>query len=172
MPCCRDALDHSKGTLEFDEIASSQGRKDMRQRSPRQDLCAPYGASGNVSGRASSMSVAHHVAVGHPTWSIPAEQPATGSGLLEPDEFAEEPALNRPALRRGSRVLLDWGERHPNPGEHCRPRRSGALRRAPRWRSASPPPWCCSGCTCCISSGEPRPWSCGQRPRHHRASGG
>jgi len=28
------------------------------------------------------------------------------------------------------------------------------------------------GCTCCTSSSEPRPWSCGQRPRQHRPSGG
>ena len=58
------------------------------------------------------MSVADHVVVEHRAWSIPAEQLATGSGLLEPNEFAEEPALNRPALRRGRRILLDRGERH------------------------------------------------------------
>jgi hypothetical protein len=65
----------------------------------------------NVSGRASRLSVAHHVVVEHPTWSIPPKRPPTRSGLL-PDEFAEEPAINRPALRRGRRVLLDRGERH------------------------------------------------------------
>jgi hypothetical protein len=54
----------------------------------------------------------------------------------------------------------------------CWPPRSRAWRRAPRWRSASLPPWSCSGSTCCTSSSEPRPWSCDHWSRQHRPSGG
>jgi hypothetical protein len=53
-------------------------------------------------------------------------------------------------------------------GLACWQRRWRAWRRGPRWRSASPPRWCCSGFTCCTSSSEARPWSCGHRPRQHR----
>jgi hypothetical protein len=51
------------------------------------------------------------------------------------------------------------------------PRRSRAWPPAPHWRSAALPRWSCSGCTCSISSSEPRPWFCGHRPRQHRPSG-
>jgi hypothetical protein len=55
----------------------------------------------NVSGRASRMSVPDHVVVERAPWAIPADRPATRSALSEPDELAEEAALNRPTCGVG-----------------------------------------------------------------------
>ena len=54
----------------------------------------------------------------------------------------------------------------------CWPPRWRVWLRGPRWRSASSPRWCCSGCICCTSSSEARLWFCDHRPRHHQSRGG